>query len=856
MRYLPILVLAMGVLVGCGKDETEQSTAPVPEGNGSTRAMAEKAIVPDEIVGGEAAPAISQITETTLPGETLAMTGHNLDGAALKVWAEGKVYSLEPMKTAADRLLALVPEDMPTATYMIWPEKDEMAGLPIRVNGAQAWWLYPHEVRTTTDDKTLRLFGRNLTLEGATAKVEMMRGGEPVELAVRSSNPYHLEVDLPDDLLVGEYTVRCHNGTGLEHGWSETLDFTVIEAPTLDGLPVLKVDDFGATPDDDTDDSKAIENALIEAAQQGGAIVRFSKGTYLIGSIVETPDTIKGGLVIEGAGRGELDFKKEAFSGECTVIKVVDKPPYPMKTLAIKTPFTVLRKLNVVMLWSERSDRQQKSVTIEAPHVNVTDARFVGFDRRAKVLRNEVNTKFPTLFIQTKGPSHAEVTGNEFYCAGEHILVGEHPPTHSHPRDVERIAPPGSDYLRIANNTFIGVFTGTRSGEYVNPGVGGIMCQGLRYYNAKCGIIEKNRFSGLDREHGYMLGRMMAIKNSGLRNIYVAGNVGKNNGPHRSVPGVHIHMGEQIMFHTCKPHGGLFDVTGATANTVTLDSSIVEEWEKPNITFNVTDRTASQLPASVGHEDRDEWVALVVRGKGVGQYRPVRSIERGEGRATLTLAEPWRVTPDETSAINLEAMYRHIVVYGNEVDPGSWDPDTKTLGVLFWYNQAGNVVAGNTFRNMSYGGVSFNACYRKGSAWNECRGNRFENIKPHHHRSGEKLQKGCFVNYFHYPSTWPAPEDMGWFNIGNVERGDTGKDCINAIWIKTSRYGVRVDDFKKYEQGGLLLSVAENNRFENVTFPVKISPPAAWILVRNNVFDDSGENDIQEPGMIEGLMVE
>ncbi|MFW5739560.1 MAG: hypothetical protein ACOC1F_04270 [Myxococcota bacterium] len=42
------------------------------------------------------APAIAAISDVTFPDETLVMTGEGLEGAALRLWAEGATFDVEP----------------------------------------------------------------------------------------------------------------------------------------------------------------------------------------------------------------------------------------------------------------------------------------------------------------------------------------------------------------------------------------------------------------------------------------------------------------------------------------------------------------------------------------------------------------------------------------------------------------------------------------------------------------------------------------------------------------------------------------------------------------------------------------
>ncbi len=92
------------------------------------------------------APAISAAGEVCFPDETLVITGDNLHGAGLRIWREGGVEDLPPLRTADNRMEAIVPKTWPTSTMLVWPVRGERAGRPIRVNGTTVWWAWPPRI--------------------------------------------------------------------------------------------------------------------------------------------------------------------------------------------------------------------------------------------------------------------------------------------------------------------------------------------------------------------------------------------------------------------------------------------------------------------------------------------------------------------------------------------------------------------------------------------------------------------------------------------------------------------------------------------------------------------------------------
>ncbi len=74
------------------------------------------------------------------------------------------------------------------------------------------------------------------------------------------------------------------------------------ELPRASGT-VVRVDDFGAEPNDKIDDSKAVLAAIEHATTiDGPVVVRFSPGTYRISEVLRIE---RSDLVLQGAGRGD-----------------------------------------------------------------------------------------------------------------------------------------------------------------------------------------------------------------------------------------------------------------------------------------------------------------------------------------------------------------------------------------------------------------------------------------------------------------------------------------------------------------------------------------------------------------------
>jgi hypothetical protein len=122
-----------------------------------------------------AAPQISMVNSTALPDESLVITGDQLSGAELELWAEGERMTLTPLRTMNDRMQAVVPASLSTSTMLLWPVRDGYAGTPVRVNGPEAWWAFPACVNQSEGLAKIHIYGRNLIM-GSYSPVAYLKG--------------------------------------------------------------------------------------------------------------------------------------------------------------------------------------------------------------------------------------------------------------------------------------------------------------------------------------------------------------------------------------------------------------------------------------------------------------------------------------------------------------------------------------------------------------------------------------------------------------------------------------------------------------------------------------------------------
>ena len=785
---------------------------------------------------------------------------------------------------------AVLPKEMAKSAALVWPVLHEQVGAPIRINGATAWWAWPARAAAKVPGQTVRIFGKNLRIDGDGSKVYLRGPAQQGWLTVVSGNPYALEAKLPGDLDAGVYQVWVHNGTGNRYGWSEPGEFEAAPVPSRAKSPTFHARDFGAIPNDETDDWAALTAAIQAAHTAGGGTVMLAAGTYRLGRALELAGSGPGGIHLTGAAMGshrwhnapgENDHQvMHELGAEATVLRPMPGSP-PADLVRVSRRFSGIRDLTLL---TEPDGGKQRCVLVTGHDVTIERIRGIVVDGRPKfrswarpesqVAMDEYKASLQdgtVMRIDAPGKANITIADCEFHHPGAGIdtpylrgIIGHDPTPGPHPLGPDYLTtapcPPGTDYIRISHCIFRGYFDGR-----LEPWLRDRRFQGFRGWhniawvnnNSKNVIFEGCDIAGADKGNFKVLTRSVNNSNSSIRNVYLANNTGRDLGATSASRGYHENKGEQFIFHLSYPQGGLFDVVAAADRSVTVDPTspkYAPTGSHPLVELKATE--FSVVPGDI-EVNPSHWVVFVCAGTGVGQYRVLSGCERRPGRVTLALQTPWRVVPDATSRIVLNAAFRQNIVYNNRLDAGPViDPVMKTHGVTLWANCFENIVAQNTFSNMS-GGVVVNAFYRCPTGWNLIRDNRLFAIQGN---GGDTVFPGRAAFYVdHIRVQTPPPGDRVWYTVGNLFRANECRGGDVAAYLHRPDYAhidvagrflppstrellgmPRLDNtvvgygYPETPEGGIMMSVLENNRFDDVQQGIVISSPLNWALFRNN----------------------
>lgn len=273
-----------------------------------------------KLVAEDSAPVLASATRQVKANDGITITGEGLSKPNLKAYiyaqtsaGDGKTHEAKFTVVDDHQIVVYCGEDLKYGVYSVYVEADGKKSNSVLVNDPKIWWIAFPEV--TYGDK-VRIYGENLATENKDKSFVYLTDGDTYcEAEVTYADPYKVEIIIPYGLEDGkEYGILLHNGHGGDQCFAEAEQKLIyVDKKTSDYSEgnVIDVTEHGAVPDDEEDDSIAVQNA-VNAAKEGD-IIHFPEGTYIMNSDVKvvTPLHFKG----EGAEKTKLVMGENVVNG-------------------------------------------------------------------------------------------------------------------------------------------------------------------------------------------------------------------------------------------------------------------------------------------------------------------------------------------------------------------------------------------------------------------------------------------------------------------------------------------------------------------------------------------------------------
>lgn len=793
------------------------------------------------VVSSECAvPTITHITDPTPPGKLCVIVGdgwrdHAPEARVRRIAddfaREPHTSSLPesgdvPMRITVHSPQVLIAE-LPSGEFGVFSIQLKVGvewSEPYLINRAQAEWL---STDLAAPGDIIRVFGRNLVslslyedstkehfpvsyggyVAGNTRVVLSTTDGDGLECPIVKMSAYDVHFRIPLDIKPDKYLVRVHNGHGGSSGWSQPLEVNI--APKKQWpQEVFDVMDFGAVANGCTNDTPSVVGALNAAEENGGGIVYFPPGSYLVTATLHIPrytilrgesrerswiffpdgtdhGTRDQGMRVPVGVQGESDFGVENLSIHGVYGNLLVAAPVKDLLPESKTARTLFRDMLI----------------LEGPGANnvfIHNCRIY----QEPTYRYQYRADDPFLNEERLGNTGPNKFGNFAAVAlrGEHIMITD-----------SAIKGGGIPILLIGQYVYV-----TRNELFAGSNNGGFSIYGGNYPTTRvpefC-IFEDNTITPASNQ------------NHGPVGVHATGS--------------HFYFARNYVrpFWVCDSEGFCFHGTGTQAILSVVESQgatvryaveDVHAWFDRNLKpdwgatpvdeFGICDKERNFLPGKL-----KKYECVIVQGRGLGQKRIVIN----NTSDTLTLDKPWELPPEKGSLIAVTSypQFHKIILVDNVIeDAGS--------GIMACFGNGFDlIIDGNVMRRA--GGVQIlqvNGSYREWS------GNFF--VQVLHNTVSEGRFYGGIL------TSWTAgisgtigvcKPTRGIGNLGIIFRGNRHEND-SAIWLRAGQLpldsapvdvGVVVEDnlFARskvgIEIGCGVDVVVRNNQFEHVTEKIR-----------------------------------
>ena len=205
----------------------------------------------------------------------------------------GEITRLTPLQPRDVSLKFLLPADVELGVFAVRIRNGGGVSKTFLLNVPDPWWCQGDMGTKATAGGKVRVLGKNLGQGEAGAQRErtgtvLLKGPKTLTLPA-DGNSYSLVAALPPDLPAGRYELRVHSGWGGPQAWSKPLALELVPPDVWPALTV-NVMELGATGRGVVDDTKAIAAALEKLQANGGGVLYFPRGRYLVSDTLKIPE--------------------------------------------------------------------------------------------------------------------------------------------------------------------------------------------------------------------------------------------------------------------------------------------------------------------------------------------------------------------------------------------------------------------------------------------------------------------------------------------------------------------------------------------------------------------------------------
>ncbi len=188
--------------------------------------------------------------------------------------------TVKPLQASDQSLKFLVPTQFKSGVYEVSITNGNKTAVGL-LNAPTVYWAQGDQGISAAPGGWIRIFGRCIGQKPASAILQMTSATTSLRLTAEASTEWESRFAVPTDLKPGVYDLHLYNGSGDASAWSPAGQLEIKVAEVWPDQQ-FNIRNFGATGTGTDDDTQAVLSAIKAAGDQGGGVVFFPRGRYLL----------------------------------------------------------------------------------------------------------------------------------------------------------------------------------------------------------------------------------------------------------------------------------------------------------------------------------------------------------------------------------------------------------------------------------------------------------------------------------------------------------------------------------------------------------------------------------------------
>ena len=253
------------------------------------------------------APSLFWISDPVYPGESALAVGDGFkDGISVAIRQRGNDLNekdgsihkwgswteVEPLQASGNSVKFVIPTTFTKGMYelRIGKGNDIVTGT---INEPAIYWVQGDAGGSAFPSGWIRLVGKCLNVTGVSPVLSLVSadGAREKTLSAVRASLWDAQFSVPSDMAPGKYVLRYGQVVQGSRSWTTAGEIEIV-GHTAESKRTFNVKNYGARGDGTVDDTSTIRMAIQDVRNNGGGIVYFPRGRYMVTDTIFIPQDV------------------------------------------------------------------------------------------------------------------------------------------------------------------------------------------------------------------------------------------------------------------------------------------------------------------------------------------------------------------------------------------------------------------------------------------------------------------------------------------------------------------------------------------------------------------------------------